>query len=157
MKGWNSITALLELKFGRGRGRGTDSLNLGHSSSCPSWGHNSSCPSWGYGKSRVCTKTRAHLTLWEKGSAAMPKRAWAYGKGWPWTPWSLTQARHALPFYALQAHCPWNNLTAVTGVTSTQGRRPAAVFYPSGHPTRYAYLKQQRAKWMAGKTKYVAR
>jgi hypothetical protein len=48
------------------------------------------------------------------------------------TPLSFTQARHTLPFYALRAGHP--GLTAVSGVASHEGRRPAAVFYPFGHP-----------------------
>jgi hypothetical protein len=36
--------------------------------------------------------------------------------------------RHALPFYA-----------AVSGMAHLQSRRPAAVFYPLGHPTTYTY------------------
>jgi hypothetical protein len=55
---------------------------------------------------------------------------WAYGMGWP-----LTWSRHALPFYALRVGNPYSGLTAVSGVAPLQGRRPAAVFYPFGHPT----------------------
>jgi hypothetical protein len=33
---------------------------------------------------------------------------------------------------------PWNGLTAISGVACPQGRRPAAIFYPSGHTTPYA-------------------
>jgi hypothetical protein len=33
---------------------------------------------------------------------------------------------------------PQNDLTAVWGVAHPQGGRPAAVFYPFGHPTPYA-------------------
>jgi hypothetical protein len=28
-----------------------------------------------------------------------PLFTWAYGKEWPWTPYSFTRARHAQPFY----------------------------------------------------------
>jgi hypothetical protein len=28
-----------------------------------------------------------------------PTPAWAYGKGWPWNPWSFTRACHGLPIY----------------------------------------------------------
>jgi hypothetical protein len=37
-----------------------------------------------------------------KCKAASPL-AWAHGKGWPRTPYSISQARHLLPFYALLA------------------------------------------------------
>jgi hypothetical protein len=33
--------------------------------------------------------------------------------------------------------------TAVLGVASPQGGRPAAVFFPFGHPTPYAYDQKQ--------------
>jgi hypothetical protein len=50
---------------------------------------------------------------------------------------SFTQARHAQPFYALQAGHPLNGITAVSGVACPQGGWPAAVFYPLGYPTTY--------------------
>jgi hypothetical protein len=53
--------------------------------------------------------------------------AWAYGKGWIWTDFAFAWVRHALPFYTLQ------------------GRRPAAVFHPFGHPIAYAYASQSTA------------
>jgi hypothetical protein len=31
--------------------------------------------------------------------------------------------------------------TAISGVACLQGRWPAAIFYPLGHPTPYAYVK----------------
>jgi hypothetical protein len=52
---------------------------------------------------------------------------------------SLGPARHALHFYALCSGLLCNGLMAVSGVAHLQGRRPAAVFYPFGHPTPYAY------------------
>jgi hypothetical protein len=59
---------------------------------------------------------------------------WSYGKGCPRTPSSFTWACHALPFYARQTGHSWNGLTAVSAVARPQSRRPAAVFYPIGHP-----------------------
>jgi hypothetical protein len=53
---------------------------------------------------------------------------------------SFTWARHAQPFYAPRAGHPCHSLMAVSGVTRLQGGRSAAVFYPLGHPTPYAYL-----------------
>jgi hypothetical protein len=47
----------------------------------------------------------------------------------------MTRARHTLPFYALWA----GHLTAVSRAARPQGGRPAAVFYPFGHPTPYTY------------------
>jgi hypothetical protein len=35
--------------------------------------------------------------------------SWAYGKGWPWNPYSFTRGRHARPFYALRAGHSWNS------------------------------------------------
>jgi hypothetical protein len=58
---------------------------------------------------------------------------------WPWTLLSFTRACHALPFYVLWAGHPLNGLTAVSGVDRSQGGRPAAVLYPLGHSTPYAY------------------
>jgi hypothetical protein len=44
------------------------------------------------------------------------------------------------PFTPCWADHPRNGLTAVSGVAHPQGRRPAAIFYPFGHPTPYAYV-----------------
>jgi hypothetical protein len=44
-----------------------------------------------------------------------------------------------LPFYALMNI---NSLTAVSRVARPQGRQLAAVFYPFGHPTPYAYVQK---------------
>jgi hypothetical protein len=35
---------------------------------------------------------------------------------------------------------PKNGLTAVSGVARLQDSRPAAFYYPLGHPTLYAYV-----------------
>jgi hypothetical protein len=45
----------------------------------------------------------------------------------------------AQPFYALRTGHPLNSLTAVSGVACPQGKWPAAIFYPLGNATPYAY------------------
>jgi hypothetical protein len=82
---------------------------------------------------------RAKRLLVTPGSPSLAQ--WAYGKMWPWTPLSFIHACHALPFYALRVGHPCNGLTAVSGVVCQQGGRSAAVFYPLGHPTPYAYVR----------------
>jgi hypothetical protein len=52
---------------------------------------------------------------------------WHGVANWPWT-------GHALPSYFLWAGHFWNSFMAITGVASLQCSRPAAVFYPFGHP-----------------------
>jgi hypothetical protein len=39
----------------------------------------------------------------------------------------------------LQLGQAWNGLTAISRVAHPQGWRPAAIFYPVGHPMPYAY------------------
>jgi hypothetical protein len=62
-------------------------------------------------------------------------KAWAYGKG-----------GHGLPKVSLWPAIPYHSMpcmratpeTAVSGVARLQGGRPAAIFYPFGHPSPYA-------------------
>jgi hypothetical protein len=48
---------------------------------------------------------------------------WAYGKGWPWTPYSFTRARHALPFYTLPS-TPYPTLQLSCTLLDTPRRTP---------------------------------
>jgi hypothetical protein len=52
---------------------------------------------------------------------------WAYGKGWPWTLYSIAWDIRALPFYTLRATTPE---TAVSGVAA----RRAGGLWPSSTP-----------------------
>jgi hypothetical protein len=55
-----------------------------------------------------------------------------------------------VPLYALRVGHPRNGLMAVSGVARPLGGQPAAVFYPLGHPTPYAYVVGQEAEAEGG-------
>jgi hypothetical protein len=63
---------------------------------------------------------KLRLKKFHCGSVHSFTAGWVYDMGWPWTPQSFTRARHAQPFYAMQAGHPWNGLSF-------------------GHPKPYAY------------------
>jgi hypothetical protein len=61
---------------------------------------------------------------------------------------ACTRASHSRPFYALRVGHPTNGLMAVSGVPSRMQGGHAAVFYPFGHPTPYAYVFPQTKKFL---------
>jgi hypothetical protein len=61
----------------------------------------------------------------------------------PWTPSVLLGP--AMPDLSTPFGHVTPGLMAVYGVARLHGAWPAAVFYPSGHPTPYAYERRKRA------------
>jgi hypothetical protein len=50
------------------------------------------------------------------------------------------------PFYALREPFSWNGFAAVSEVARPQSGWPAAVFYPSGHPTPYTSAERKQTQ-----------
>jgi hypothetical protein len=59
-----------------------------------------------------------------RGGQGLPKVSTGPAMPYPFTPWEQATPE-----------------TAASGVAHPQGWRPAAVFYPLGHPTPYAMVK----------------
>ena len=83
----------------------------------------------------------------ERGRGREEGKAWAYGKGWPWTTSSIARAYHVLPMYDLQAAN--KRREGCKGEEEREGRRGRQgwpSYYPYGYSMMYVSEEEEKGK-----------